>query len=186
MSKFPYLPPECRNGTCKHPKGENGIPRCTFYRSSRCLSGECTHASRNLMCGTTHAPTVTEEQPTRADATATPAAPALPTTLTSRWGGDYLRGPDADYTDGPACTRTGCGQAPAAHLGWALRHLWTISDTRPVDAPPTEVEEAATRYADGPGCTPAVVFSPAPAGFPSEAALLRALHADNDDQEDNG
>lgn len=141
-----------------------------------------------------------EEQPTRADATATTCptcggAPEIHTTTTgkcaptagSRWGdADRLPGRDEDHTEGPPCTRTGCGQAPAAHLGWALRHLWTMTDTRPVDAPPTDVEAAATRYADGPGCTPAVVFSPAPAGFPSEAALLRALHADNDDQEDNG
>ena len=105
-----------------------------------------------------------EVQPTRAGATATPAA-------SPRWGdADRLPGPDADYTDGPPCSRTGCGQAPAAHLGWALRHLWTETDTRPVTAPPTEVEKAADRYADGPGCTPAVVVSPAPYGFPSEAA----------------
>lgn len=93
-----------------------------------------------------------EEQPTRADATATPAV----LNTGSRWGdADRLPGPDADYTDGPPCTRTGCGQAPAAHLGWALRHLWTMTDTRPVTAPPTDVEKAATSYVDGPGCTPA-------------------------------
>lgn len=150
MSKYTYLPPACRNGTCKHPKSENGTAQCTFFRSSRCLSGECTHASRNLMCGTS-APTVTEVQPTRADATATPTV----LNTGSRWGdADRLPGRDADHTDGPPCSRTGCGQAPAAHLGWALRHLWTETDTRPVTAPPTDVEKAATRYADGPGCTP--------------------------------
>lgn len=45
-TSFPYLPRECQTGTCDHDPG-----RCVRYRSRQCLSGECTHASRNLHCG---------------------------------------------------------------------------------------------------------------------------------------
>lgn len=48
MTDYPVLPRGCQNGTCGHDPG-----KCIRYRSARCLSGECTHAASNLMCGTT-------------------------------------------------------------------------------------------------------------------------------------
>lgn len=47
MNDFPYLPPACKQG------------RCLRYRSRRCLSGECTHGSQNLLCAVNY-PTTTE------------------------------------------------------------------------------------------------------------------------------
>lgn len=43
--EYPHLPANCRNGRCDH-----APDRCLRYRSRRCLSGECTHASQNLLC----------------------------------------------------------------------------------------------------------------------------------------
>ena len=45
MADYPYLPAGCRNGRCDH-----APDRCLRYRSRRCLSGECTHASKNQLC----------------------------------------------------------------------------------------------------------------------------------------
>lgn len=45
MTSYPYLPAECRNGNCDHDPD-----RCLRYRSRRCESGECQHASQNLLC----------------------------------------------------------------------------------------------------------------------------------------
>lgn len=53
MNDYPYLPAECRNGNCDHQPD-----RCMRYRSRRCLSGECTHASKNLLCAVNY-PTAT-------------------------------------------------------------------------------------------------------------------------------
>ncbi|MFF4346794.1 hypothetical protein [Streptomyces sp. NPDC001530] len=60
MNDYPYLPADCRKGRCDHETG-----RCTRYRSRRCLSGECTHASKNLFCAVNY-PTTAENS----DATA--------------------------------------------------------------------------------------------------------------------
>lgn len=46
MTDYPYLPPNCRNGKCDHEPN-----RCFRYRSRRCESGECRHASQNQLCG---------------------------------------------------------------------------------------------------------------------------------------
>lgn len=45
MNEYPYLPAECRNNRCDHDPN-----RCVRYRSRRCLSGECTHARKDLIC----------------------------------------------------------------------------------------------------------------------------------------
>lgn len=50
LTTYAVLPRECQTGTCDHEPG-----RCIRYRSRRCLSGECTHASQNLICGATYA-----------------------------------------------------------------------------------------------------------------------------------
>lgn len=56
MNNYPYLPPTCRKGHCDHDPD-----RCLHYRSRRCLSGECAHASQNLPCAVNYPTTNTNQ-----------------------------------------------------------------------------------------------------------------------------
>ncbi|GHC36723.1 MULTISPECIES: hypothetical protein [Streptomyces rochei group] len=49
MTDFPYLPANCRQSRCGHEPDP-----CYRYRSRRCLSGECKHASQNLLCAVSY------------------------------------------------------------------------------------------------------------------------------------
>ncbi|WP_446458604.1 hypothetical protein [Streptomyces rochei] len=61
MNDYPYLPAACRQGRCDHDAG-----RCFHYRSRRCESGECRHASQNLVCAVSYPPESSETMRARA------------------------------------------------------------------------------------------------------------------------
>jgi hypothetical protein len=44
-AQFPYIRPECKDGTCQHASG-----RCERMRSAECRTGACDHASIGLYC----------------------------------------------------------------------------------------------------------------------------------------
>ena len=67
LDVYRYFPPKCQKRECDHDQG-----RCIRYRSRQCLSGECTHASRGLMCGVNYELAPPRPQPAPVDVTTQP------------------------------------------------------------------------------------------------------------------